>query len=142
MSKVRAAELANELEKALKKEPPGTGTKIEVLEGDWDLVIAGLKVIAQSPPAIAIGLKLSDYDRTTKDGMVDYATALATACHDDVAPTIRAMSMEERVIFFASWLRVATAHMRAAIGKEAARAIIDTLKLHADGKLPSGGKPH
>lgn len=54
-----------------------------------------------------------------------------------IAPMLLPMNQRERVLFFSKWLAVTLGHMNAAIGNEAARGIVDTLKYVADGKLES-----
>lgn len=43
MSKSRATELADKIEAATMKRPENTGTKIEIRDGDWELIVAGLR---------------------------------------------------------------------------------------------------
>ncbi len=46
--KTRALELATSIEAARWADPPGTGTKISIDEGDWELMVEGLRAIASS----------------------------------------------------------------------------------------------
>lgn len=40
------------IDAALGAEPAGTGTYIELQDGDWELIAAGLKSLSASPPLI------------------------------------------------------------------------------------------
>lgn len=42
----RAAELADSIERAYTKRPVGTGTKLEIEDGDWPLMIEALRLCA------------------------------------------------------------------------------------------------
>jgi hypothetical protein len=51
------------------------------------------------------------------------------------AALLQPMNLEERVLFFSSWLAVVLGHMKAAVGHDGARGVVDALKLLADGEL-------
>lgn len=41
----RAAELAQAIADALQADPPGTGTKIDIEDGDWEIICLGLGLV-------------------------------------------------------------------------------------------------
>lgn len=130
----RALELAAAIEAAQKKEPDGTGTRIEIQDGDWELVVHGLRRIAlvlDGTRAAAIDFQSFDYKK--KEDMVLLGKELGAACLADIAPLIKGLGMECRIVFLASWVSVATGHMKAAVGKEATLAVIDGIRLIVDG---------
>ena len=46
--RVRAAELAKQIADACQAEPPGTGTKIDIQDGDWEIICLALGLVACS----------------------------------------------------------------------------------------------
>lgn len=44
--RIRAAELALQIANACQKEPPGTGTRIDIQDGDWEIICMGLGLLA------------------------------------------------------------------------------------------------
>lgn len=52
---------------------------------------------------------------------------------------VKPMNQEERVLYFSGWWSVVVSHMKAAIGPEAARAVVDAMKVYADD--PAGAAP-
>jgi hypothetical protein len=49
-----------------------------------------------------------------------------------IVPVLQPMNQEERILYFATRFSVLLGHMRAAIGHDAARAVVDALKQHTD----------
>lgn len=130
----RALELATSIEAATKKEPEGSGTHIDIQDGDWELIVHGLRRIAlvlEGTRASAIDFQSFDYSK--KEDMVRLGKELGAACLADIAPLIKGLKMECRIVFLASWISVSAGHMKAAIGKEATLAIIDGVRLIVDG---------
>lgn len=46
--RIRAAELAKAIADAMRADPPGTGTMIDIKEGDWEIICLGLGIVACS----------------------------------------------------------------------------------------------
>jgi hypothetical protein len=44
----RCYELADQIEAALNKDPAGSGTKIEILDGDWHMMIEALRTLPKT----------------------------------------------------------------------------------------------
>lgn len=46
--RIRAAELAKQIADACQKKPAGIGTRIDIQEGDWEIICLGLGILACS----------------------------------------------------------------------------------------------
>ena len=78
---------------------------------------------------------MSDQYTPTQAGenALHLAKEFGTESSDRMVPLLQPMNAEERVLFFANWFGVMFGHMKAALGHEGARGVIDALKLLADG---------
>lgn len=57
---------------------------------------------------------------------------LGGVMHQELARALRMIPMEDRVLFFSGFMATCLGHMKVAIGVEAAKAVIDALKVLAD----------
>lgn len=60
---------------------------------------------------------------------------MGNTCHEEIARSLSKVPMEDRVLFFAGFMATCLGHMKAAIGQEAARAVIDGIKVLADSSI-------
>lgn len=79
------------------------------------------------------GYELAHYDLTSSDEVVKLGAELGKEVAEQLMPAVKAMGMEQRVVFFPAFLGSITGHMCAAIGYEATLAVFDTLKMMAVG---------
>ena len=92
---------------------------------------------ALNPPP---GYVAEKYDLTDADSVIRLGKDIGHDWMEQLMPAVKAMPMEQRVLFYSALVAPMAGHMSAAIGWEAAHAVLDTLKMMCHGLPASGDK--